>query len=116
MATAAAYTATLTCTGDDTSVKTQTAAVNATSPSQDQFVNLASGANTLTAPTAAAPTRLTIIPPVGNTQALTLKGVTGDTGVLIHKTDPTSVAVDPTIVSVCLTAAGIVNGVRVLWT
>lgn len=115
MPTTANWTATLTCTGDDTSVKTQVAAANVTSPSQDQFVNLASGANTLTAPVAAAPTRLTIIPPAGNTVALTLKGVTGDTGVTIHKTDPTSVAVDPAIVSVCLTAANTVNGVRVLW-
>lgn len=115
MATAANWNMTLTCTGDDTSVKTLAAAANAASPAQDQFINLASGANTLTAPTAATPTRLTIIPPVGNTVLMTLKGVTGDAGVPIHKTDPTSVAVDSTCASVCLTAANIVNGVRILW-
>ncbi len=115
MATQAAWTATLTCTGDDTSTKTFTDTVNASSPSQDTFVNLASGANTITAPVAATPTRCTIVPPAGNIVLLTLKGVTGDTGVPLHKTNPTTFAVDSSLVNFCLTAANICNGVRILW-
>lgn len=115
MATAAAWTATLTLTGDDPATKTYTAASNAASPAADTFVNLASGANTITAPTAATPTRCTIVPPTGNTVLLTLKGVTGDTGVPLHKTDPTSFGVDTTIATFCLTAANTCSGVRILW-
>lgn len=119
MSTAAAWTATLTFTGDDPATKTYTAASNATSPAADALVNLASGANTITVPVAAAPTRLTIIPPSGNTVLLTLKGVTGDTGIPLHKLDPTSVALDSTAATsaatFCLTAANTCNGVRIIW-
>lgn len=115
MSTVSNFTAVLTFTGDDPATKTYTAAANAASPSQDQFVNLASGANTITAPTAATPTRCTIQPPAANTVLLTLKGVTGDTGVPLHKTDPTSFGVDSTLVTFCLTAANTCNGVRIIW-
>lgn len=115
MSTAAAWSATLTFTGDDPATKTYTAATNNTSPAYDQFVNLASGANTLTAPVAATPTRLTIVPPSGNTVLMTLKGITGDTGFPIHKLDPTTVALDSTFVNLCLTAANTINGVRIIW-
>ncbi len=115
MATSATWAASLICTGDDVSSKTFVAAANATSPSQDTFVNLASGANTITAPVAATPTRCTIVPPSGNTVLLTLKGVTGDTGVPLHKTDPTSFGIDSTLVTFCLTAASICNGVRIIF-
>jgi len=109
------WTATLTTIGDDPSVKPFNAATNVNSPATDQFVNLAMGANTITAPVAAAPTRLTIQPPSGNTQLITLKGVAGDTGVPIHKTDPTSVALDSSVTTLVLNAAAIVNGVRLIW-
>jgi hypothetical protein len=116
MATAATWTATLTFSGDDPGTKTHAAASNATSPASDQLVNLVTGANTYAAPTAATPTRLTIIPPSGNTVLITLKGVAGDTGVPLHKTDPTSVGVDSTAASVVLNAAAPgVNGVRLIW-
>lgn len=116
MATAAAWTATLTFSGDDPGTKTFAAASNATSPAYDQYVNLSTGANTFAVPAAAAPTRLTIIPPSGNTVLITLKGVAGDTGVPIHKTDPTSVALDSTASSIVLNAAAPgVNGVRLIW-
>lgn len=115
MSTAAAWTATLTLTGDDPATKLYTAATNASSPAVDQFVNLASGANTITAPTAAVSTRCTIVPPSGNTVLLTLKGVTGDTGVPLHKTDPTSFGVDTTLATFCLTAASTCNGVRIIF-
>ncbi len=115
MATSSSWVSTLTCTGDDPSTKSYTAAANATSPAQDQFINLASGANTITAPVAAVPTRCTIVPPSGNTVLLTLKGVTGDTGVPLHKLAPTSFGVDSTLVTFCLTAANTCSGVRIIW-
>ena len=45
-------------------------------------------------------TLLVIVPPTGNANALTLKGVAGDTGVAMHKTKPTIIALDssPTVV------------------
>ena len=64
---------------------------------------LASGANTIAVPTGA--TICIITPPTTNTNTLTLKGVTGDTGVLISKVTPTviSLGVNATF---CLTASG----------
>lgn len=53
---------------------------------QVQSVNLASGANTITPPTGAL--FCVIAPPTTNAVALTLKGVTGDTGVSIPAASP----------------------------
>lgn len=41
-------------------------------------------------------TAVLIIPPVANAGTITLKGVTGDTGVLLNKTKPTVLALDTT--------------------
>lgn len=78
-------------------------------------VVLASGANTITVPTAASggglPAGFFLIPPPGNTQTLTLKGVTGDTGIPISPTQPTVIsfaAAPPT--SFVITAGGTVTG------
>jgi hypothetical protein len=49
---------------------------------------LASGANTITVPTD-WPEFCLIVPPVTNTEGLTLKGVTGDTGIAISPSAPT---------------------------
>jgi len=49
-------------------------------------VNLASGANTINVPTWAAGAIIT--PPATNTVALTLKGISGDTGIAIGNTAP----------------------------
>lgn len=93
------------------------AASNANSPGSTDLVNLSSGANTITKPSGGSTvTGMTIIPPVGNTTLITLKGVTGDTGVPLHLTDPSSFGVDSTLSSVCLTAAGAITGVRIIWT
>jgi hypothetical protein len=98
---------------DDTHV-----ANNATSPGMEELKTLASGANTITVPVVSgfAVTGVTIVPPAGNAVALTLKGVTGDTGVRIHNTDPTSLGLDSAVVSFCLTAGSSVAGVRFYWT
>lgn len=46
--------------------------------------------NAITVPTGA--TAVLIIPPSGNAQTITLKGVTGDTGVPLSKTMPSAIA------------------------
>lgn len=88
------------------------AADNTASPAQVQIVALAIGANTITAPTGA--TCCTIVKPTDNTASLTLKGVTGDTGVRLHNTDPDSVSVHSSTASFVLTSAAIVT-VRLFW-
>jgi hypothetical protein len=106
----------ITDSGDVSYSQTINAAANPLSPAKNDYVDLALGANTITPPTAGGttPTSVTIIPPAGNAQTLTLKGVTGDTGVLLHKTDPTTIALGGTGTFV-LTAGAIITGVRLLW-
>jgi hypothetical protein len=90
------------------------AAANASSPAQDQLLTLALGSNTVTVPSSAV--ACTIVPPAGNTNSITLKGVTGDTGIRIHNTDPTSLAIHSSVSAFVLTAATTTTGVRLHWT
>ncbi len=107
---------TIVFSGDLDETRIINAANNGSSPAQEQIINLASGANTITAPTAGTvPTALTIIPPAGNLQTITLKGVTGDTGVPLHLTDPFVISLATTFVSLCLTAGGTITGLRLIW-
>src|SRR5690242_2468757 len=87
---------TIAFSGDITASETFSAANNTTTPAQINIQTLASGANTITPPTVGSggATAVTIIPPAGNTATITLKGVSGDTGVVLHKTDPTTVALN----------------------
>lgn len=105
-------------TGDVEMSEIFRAADNALSIGAMQLVTLASGANTITVPTSGTklPTACTIIPPSGNTQSITLKGVTGDTGVRIHDTDPTSLALDDAVTTFVLTAGAQITDVRLVWT
>ena len=105
---------TITFSGDIPATIPESALNNGSSPGQIEIKNLVSGANTITAPIG-PPTALTIIPPISNILSLTLKGVTGDTGIPLHVTDPTTIALDPTFVSLCLTTGGVINGVRFIW-
>lgn len=103
--------------GDLDSDQTFSAAENTSAPGQYELKTLASGANTITVPTGGStPTGVTIIPPSGNTTAITVKGVTGDTGVRIHDTDPTSLGLDSSVTDFCLTAGAQITGVRLVWT
>lgn len=116
MAVTATRVETITFTGDVTATQTVSAASNAASPGQIQIVTLASGANTITAPTGGSTPRcLTVVPPAGNTNALTLKGVTGDTGVTLGLTDPFSVTLAAGFTTLCLTAGASTAGVRLIW-
>jgi hypothetical protein len=58
---------------------------------------------------------VTILPPTGNTTNITLKGVTGDTGIQLHDTDPSTISLDPAVTSFVLTAAAQITGVRLYW-
>jgi len=73
-------------------------------------VVLASGANTITVP-AGAVDGVVIVPPASNTVGLTLKGVTGDTGVRISPSSFSVVWFDPTAVpaSLVVTATAAVS-------
>lgn len=77
-------------------------------------LNLVTGANTIAVPAAA--TVAVFIPPAGNTQTLTLKGVSGDTGVRLHKTFPTPIALDAGAnANLIIAAGGTVNGCVVVF-
>jgi hypothetical protein len=89
---------------------------NASSPAQNEIKSLTTGANTITPPSGGtAPNGVIIVPPAANTVALTLKGVTGDTGVGLHLTHPSYIPLASTTATFVLTAAAPVVGVRLLW-
>lgn len=89
---------------------------NTTSPGVNELKALTTGTNTITVPAAGTvPTAVTIIPPTGNTNAMTLKGASGDTGVPLHKTVPSSVSLDTTASAILVTCAAPIN-VRFIWT
>ena len=116
MAVAASRSITIQFTGDITAANTFSAASNAASPGDIDIVTLSSGANTITPPSGGStPKAVTIIPPSGNTVLMTLKGVTGDTGVPLHKTDPTSIGLDTTLSTFVINAAAQITGVRLVW-
>lgn len=92
------------------------AAANIASPGSITIHTLSSGFNQITVPTAGTvPTAATIVPPFGNEQTLTLKGVTGDTGIALHITDPSTLALASSVTSFGITAGGTVTGLRIFW-
>ena len=103
--------------GDVTEGLIQSALDNITAIGKSELVSLAIGNNTITAPvvTAFVNTGLVIIPPTGNATIITLKGVAGDTGIPLHLTDPVSLSLDPTFVSLVLSVPVAVVGVRLVW-
>ena len=107
----------LTYNGDVTGTLVFTATRNGATPAVVELVNLASGNNTITVPTGGSTVLgCTILPPSANTTNMTLRGVAGDTGVQLHDSDPSSIAIDPAVTSFVLNAAGAITGVRLLWT
>lgn len=116
MSVTAIRTTTIVYSGDVTGTETIVAATNAASPGSVEIKTLASGLNTITVPTGGSTVvACTIVPPVGNTTSITLKGVTGDTGIRIHNTDPTTVAIDPSATTFVLTTGAGITGVRLYW-
>lgn len=116
MATTSQRESTITYTGDINITIPVQAASNSASPGQTDLVTLSSGNNTITIPAGGStPKACTIVPPSGNINTLTLKGVAGDTGILLHKTDPTTVAIDTGVASFVLNAGATITGVRLIW-
>lgn len=118
MSTACTRTTTLTYTGDLTATQTVSAAQNAASPGAIELRSLAVGANTITVPTgggAATAVACTIQPPPGNTHAILLKALPGDTGLSLHLTDPTTIALAASVTSFVLEVATAITGVRLFW-
>jgi hypothetical protein len=98
-------------TGLPSGTKTVSVSWTVSSPvGQTTDVDLSSGANTISVPTGT--TLVIIVPPTTNTQTLTLKGVTGDTGVQLKKTKPTILAWQ-TGSSFVLTAGASIAGVEI---
>lgn len=91
-------------------------AENEDSPADIDIITLAAGANTITVPGGGSTVKgVTIIPPELNEFSITLKGVTGDTGIVISPVDPTSIGLDG-VTSFVLTAEDEIVGVRLIWT
>lgn len=99
-------------TGDVLYSQEFSAAVSSLGSGQNQLVDLASGANTITVPSNAV--AVTIIPPSDNEETITLKGVTGDTGISLSKTDPCSLSL-LSVSSFVLTAGGVITGLRLIY-
>lgn len=117
MSTACTRVTTLTYTGDLTATQPVPALENPASPGVIELKNLAVGANTITVPTGngATAVAVTIVPPAGNTHAMLLKALTGDTGISLHVTDPTTLALAPSVTSFVLTVTTAILGVRLFW-
>lgn len=90
---------------------------NSAAPGDVDIMTLSSGSNTITLPTGGTTIKAaTIVPPDANTATLTIKGVTGDTGVAISKTEPTTIAFDsPPPTNFVITTSAIVTGLRIIW-
>lgn len=107
---------TITYSGDVDGEQEINAETNTDSPAAVELKTLALGANTITVPTAGTvPTAVTIVPPTDNTTSITLKGISGDTGIRIHNTDPTTIALHSGVTSFVLTTGAEIVGVRLYW-
>ena len=91
---------------------TYAAASNASSPGMVETKALSSGFNSITVPSGSK--SVTLVPPSGNTVTLTLKGVTGDTGIGLHLTDPTVIALATAQATIGITTSSTVT-VRLIW-
>jgi len=65
---------------------------------------LTAGTNTVSVPVGGTYKGVIILPPSGNTNALTLRGVGGDTGVGLHLTDPTVLGISTSVTSFVINA------------
>ena len=116
MAVTATRSTTVVFSGDVVGTQTHDAADNAASAGAVEVKTLASGANTITVPTGGTvPTAVTIIPPASNAIQLTLKGIAGDTGIALHLTDPTVIALSSSVTTFVINAANTCTGVRFIW-
>lgn len=103
--------------GDNVANLIKSATNNALSPGIIEFLDLAIGPNTISAPPLAdaVPVALTIVPPSGNTILITLKGDAADQGIPLSLLDPTSIALDSTFVSLVLDVDDDAGGFMLIW-
>lgn len=114
MAAAAVVAMNATLTGLPTGTKTVAIPVTVATPvDASQVFTTLSGANTITPPVGA--TAVCIIPPSGNVTSITLKGVTGDTGVPLSLTNPTWLSLVASPGTFVLTTGGIIVGVELFY-
>ncbi len=117
MAVSATRKITITYAGDLTASHVIDAPTNSTSPAQIEVLTLSSGDNTIAVPGGGTTARsVTIVPPSGNTTAITLKGVVGDTGIRLHDTDPSTITLHSSVANLVLNAGASIQGVRLFWT
>lgn len=107
--------------GDISTQIIQSALDNPASTATTLFVDLPIGDNPLPAPfsTGLIVTGLTIIPPAGNLNTITLKGEITDVGIPLHLTDPTSIALPVGFINsgeIVLSVTVQTNGVQLIWT
>lgn len=117
MAVTATRSTTIVFSGDVVGTETLSAASNAASPGSVTVQTLASGFNSVTVPSTTGVTVVacTVVPPTGNTTAITLKGITGDTGIRLHNTDPSTITIHSDVTAIGLTAGAQITGVRFFW-
>lgn len=117
MAVTSNLTVSIAFTGGLVSSIAEASAANAGSPGSITIHTLSSGFNVIAIPTGgSSPVGATVVPPVGNTQTMTLKGVTGDTGIGMHLTNPSVITLATTTTTFGITAGGTITGLRVIWT
>ncbi len=76
-------------------------------------VTLAGGANTVTVPPTAV--GVTVVPPAGSANAKTIKGIAGDTGILMHPAVPFSLSFTAaSVANFVINSAG-VETLALLW-
>lgn len=92
-------------TGDVEYQQTFEAATNASGSGVNRLESLSSGNNSITIPTSAV--AVTIIKPSGNIVQLFAKGVSGDTGVKLHLTQPDSISLGSSAVLVLNAASSV---------
>src|SRR6266446_2178447 len=90
---------------------------NTTSIAQSDVVDLANGFNAITVPVSTGLTVKGVIlqPPPTNAIALTLKGVTGDTGIALSKLNPTVLAFETAPATIGITTGAALTGFRIYW-
>ena len=114
MSTTSNTTVITTFTGDVEGTEIIADASNLTSAGQTQYLNLVAGFNSITIPSNAQ--SVTIYPPATNTVAITLKGVTGDTGISLSPVNSIKLPVVPgtTVFGLTIGTGGI-NQVLFVW-
>ncbi len=103
--------------GDVVAQIIKSATQNSVSPGQETIQDLTTGNNTVTAPVSGGVivTGLTIIPPAGNTIAMTLKGTASDAGILIGLVNPIYLSLASTFTDLVIACSNSVAGVRFIW-